>query len=82
MKMELMSDERSIDWLLETPLSEKDSYRMDVLVALEKLERLDKDQFTEDEKNDAQEEKKRLEEEARVVSLSSIESISMIICDF
>ena len=43
--------------------------------------RLDKDQFTEDEKNDAQEEKKRLAEEARVVRerlVSSRLSVMMI----
>ncbi|CAF5173420.1 unnamed protein product [Rotaria magnacalcarata] len=51
--------------LLETPLSETDSYRMEVLVALDKLERLDKDQFNEDEKHDAQEEQKRRAEENR-----------------
>ncbi|CAF4820853.1 unnamed protein product, partial [Rotaria sp. Silwood1] len=51
--------------LLETPLSETDSYRMEVLVALDKLERLDKDQFNEDEKHDALEEQKRRAEEQR-----------------
>lgn len=51
--------------LLETPISETDSYRMEALVAIEKLERLDKDPFTEDERSDAQEEQKRRAEELR-----------------
>ncbi|CAF1672341.1 unnamed protein product, partial [Adineta ricciae] len=51
--------------LLETPLSETDSYRTEVLVALEKLERLDKDQFDEDERAEADDERKRRADEAQ-----------------
>lgn len=55
--------------LLETPIAETDSYRMEALVAIEKLERLDKDPFTEDERSDAQEEQKRRAEEMRESAL-------------
>lgn len=41
--------------LAECPVSETDDYRLEVLVALPKLERLDKDEFTEDERSDAEE---------------------------
>ena len=41
--------------LAECPVSEVDDYRLEVLVALPKLERLDKDEFTEDERSDAEE---------------------------
>jgi len=36
-------------------VSELDDYRLEVLVALRKLERLDKDEFTEEERADAEE---------------------------
>ena len=36
-------------------MSEVDDYRLEVLIALRKLERLDKDEFTEDERTDAEE---------------------------
>ena len=39
----------------ECPVSELDDYRLEVLVALRKLERLDKDEFTEEERADAEE---------------------------
>lgn len=38
----------------ECPIGEVDDYRIEVLVKLRKLERLDKDQFTEDERGDAE----------------------------
>ena len=38
-----------------TPLSEMEEYRIEVCIVLRKLERLDKDEFTEDERADAEE---------------------------
>ena len=37
------------------PLSEMDEYRVEICLVLRKLERLDKDKFTEDERADAEE---------------------------
>ncbi len=39
----------------ECPVSETDDYRLEVLVGLPRLERLDKDPFTEEERADAEE---------------------------
>ena len=44
-----------IDLPPDCPVSEGDDYRLEVLVALRQLERLDKDQYTEDERADAEE---------------------------
>eukprot|EP00731_Ephydatia_muelleri_P015287 Em0008g1007a len=41
--------------LTECPVCEVDDYRIEVLITLRKLERLDKDEFTEDERTDAEE---------------------------
>lgn len=41
--------------ITENPTAEEDDYRVEVLIALRKLERLDKDEYTEDERNDAEE---------------------------
>lgn len=41
--------------LTECPVTEVEDYRIEVLIALRKLERLDKDEFTEDERTDAEE---------------------------
>ncbi|CAI8049137.1 Leucine-rich repeat-containing protein 23 [Geodia barretti] len=41
--------------LADCPISEIDDYRLEVLVALPKLERLDKEEFTEDERADSEE---------------------------
>lgn len=35
-------------------MAEEDDYRLEVLIALRKLERLDKDEYTEDERNEAE----------------------------
>ncbi|XP_074654336.1 leucine-rich repeat-containing protein 23-like isoform X2 [Tubulanus polymorphus] len=40
--------------LSENPISEEDDYRMEVLIALRKLERLDKDEYTDDERQEAE----------------------------
>ena len=36
-------------------MAEEDDYRVEVLIALRKLERLDKEEYTEDERHDAEE---------------------------
>lgn len=39
----------------ENPVTEEDDYRLEVLIALRKIERLDKDEYTEEERNEAEE---------------------------
>lgn len=39
----------------DTPASELEDYRVEVCIALRQLERLDKEEFTEDERADAEE---------------------------
>ena len=41
--------------LAGNPLSEMEEYRVEVCIVLRQLERLDKDEFTEDERADAEE---------------------------
>ncbi len=50
--------------LKDTPLIENDDYRLECLIAVRRLERLDKDQFTEDERSEAEEifEQRRVKE--------------------
>ena len=40
--------------IIDCPISEIDDYRIEILVRLRKLERLDKDQYTDDERGDAE----------------------------
>ncbi len=51
-------------FFLETPLAENDDYRLEVLIAVRRLERLDKDQFSEEERTEAEEifEQRRLKD--------------------
>ena len=50
----------------ENPCSEEDDYRQEVLISLRRLERLDKDEFTEEERHEAEElAEQRKEEEAK-----------------
>ena len=53
-----------IHLFLECPIGENEDYRLEVLIAVRRLERLDKDQFTEDERTEAEEifEQRRLKE--------------------
>ena len=53
----------------ESPLSDEDDYRMEVLINLRRVERLDKDEFTEEERQEAEEiyEQRRAEEMAAEV---------------
>ena len=39
---------------LDCPIVDVDDYRVEVLIRLRKLEKLDKDQFTDDERTDAE----------------------------
>ncbi|XP_052819568.1 leucine-rich repeat-containing protein 23-like isoform X2 [Mya arenaria] len=59
--------------LSENPAAEEDDYRVEVLIALRKLERLDKEEYTEDERNDAEEmaEARKLEEASAEVKVGS-----------
>ena len=51
-------------FLVENPASDEDDYRLEVLIALRRIERLDKDEYNEDERQEAQEiyEQRRQEE--------------------
>lgn len=40
--------------LIDCPICDAEDYRIEVLVRLRKLERLDKDQYTDDERGDAE----------------------------
>ncbi|XP_028518337.1 leucine-rich repeat-containing protein 23, partial [Exaiptasia diaphana] len=50
----------------ENPVSDEDDYRIEVLITLRRLERLDKDEYTDDERQEAEEiyEQRRQEEAA------------------
>lgn len=53
-------------YLTENPCSEEDDYRQEVLISLRRLERLDKDEFTEEERHESEEiAEQRKEEEAK-----------------
>ncbi|CAB3979277.1 leucine-rich repeat-containing 23-like [Paramuricea clavata] len=41
--------------LMENPVADEDDYRIEVLISLRRLERLDKDDYTEDERQEAEE---------------------------
>ncbi|XP_067051350.1 leucine-rich repeat-containing protein 23-like [Acropora muricata] len=41
--------------LMECPVSDEDDYRIEVLISLRRLERLDKDEYTDDERQEAEE---------------------------
>lgn len=57
---------------LENPCSEEDDYRQEALIALRRLERLDKDEFNEEEKTEAEEiAEQRKEAEARQAQVNS-----------
>ena len=42
-------------FLLENPVADEDDYRIEVLITLRRLERLDKDDYTEEERQEAEE---------------------------
>ena len=42
-------------YLTECPVSDEDDYRIEVLISLRRLERLDKDEYTDDERQEAEE---------------------------
>ena len=39
---------------VENPMSEEDDYRLEVLISLRKIARLDKDEFSEEEREEAE----------------------------
>ena len=41
--------------LIECPVSDEDDYRIEVLISLRRLERLDKDEYSDDERQEAEE---------------------------
>lgn len=41
--------------IAECPVSDEDDYRIEVLISLRRLERLDKDEYTDDERQEAEE---------------------------
>ena len=51
--------------LLDTPLTENGDYRLEVLISVRRLERLDKDEYLQEERTEAEEiyEQRRLKEE-------------------
>merc|ERR1711963_697113 len=53
--------------LTENPCSEEDDYRMETLIGIRTLERLDKDEYTDEERTEAEEiaEQRRIEEEEK-----------------
>ena len=55
--------------ITENPLAEEDDYRMELLINLRRLERLDKPEYTDDERQEAEEmyEQRRQEELANDV---------------
>jgi hypothetical protein len=57
--------------LAENPIADEDDYRMESLIALRKLERLDKDEYNDDERQEAEEiyEQRRTEELAAEVRM-------------
>ena len=62
----------------DTPLTENDDYRLEVLISVRRLERLDKDHFSEDERSEAEEifEQRRVKEleEANAASANTIDT--------
>ena len=40
---------------VENPVADEDDYRIEVLITLRRLERLDKDEYTEEERQEAEE---------------------------
>lgn len=63
-KMQIIPKLRAIV-LLDTPLTENGDYRLEVLISIRRLERLDKDEYLQEERTEAEEiyEQRRLKEE-------------------
>ena len=53
---------------IENPISEDENYRLEVLVAAERLDRLDKDKFDDDDKEEAERIRMECREEMLLVS--------------
>ena len=69
-----------VNWAFtESPISETDDYRLEVLIAVRRLERLDKEQYQEDERTEAEEiyeqrRQKELEDAAAAASANGFET--------
>lgn len=62
--------------LLDTPLTENGDYRLEVLISVRKLERLDKDEYLQEERAEAEEiyEQRRLKEEEDALAAQGAEA--------
>ena len=54
--------------LMENPVADDDDYRIEVLITLRRLERLDKDEYTEDERQEAEEIHEQRRQEAALAN--------------
>ena len=69
--------------ITENPCAEEDDYRQEALIALRRLERLDKDEFSEEERHEAEEiAEQRKEEEAKAQVCFFYVSISIVFVYF
>ena len=60
--------------LLDTPLTENSDYRLEVLISVRRLERLDKDEYLEEERSEAEqiyEERRAKEQEEAAAAVSA-----------
>ncbi|XP_028393547.1 leucine-rich repeat-containing protein 23-like [Dendronephthya gigantea] len=62
--------------LMENPVADDDDYRIEVLISLRRLERLDKDEYTEDERQEAEEIHEQRRQEAALA-----ENVMEVIAD-
>ena len=68
-----------IELFIDSPIAETDDYRLEVLIAVRRLERLDKEQYQEDERTEAEEiyeqrRQKELEDAATAASANGFET--------
>lgn len=59
--------------LLDTPLTENSDYRLEILISVRRLERLDKDEYLEEERGEAEQiyEERRVKEQEELAAASS-----------
>ena len=60
---------------LDTPLTENSDYRLEVLISVRRLERLDKDEYLEEERSEAEqiyEERRAKEQEEAAAAVSAV----------
>ena len=67
-------------FITENPLAEEDDYRMETLIALRKLERLDKDEYNEEERAEAEElAEARKQEELNAEVIPALQEVSYLL---